>query len=504
MTNLLQHSRRGLVWPFPTEAMEGFSYGGSTYFGLAGAGQPNEENIEANFAGLVDGAFKHNAVVFACELKRLSIFSEAWFVYQGFNAGKPGRLFSTPELDILERPWPRGVTGDLLSRMLAHADPGGNAYVARTMDQPDRLRMMRPDWVTIVMGDSSGRPVETAAQLDAEIIGFIYDPKDGQTSPEALTAEEVAHFAPIPDPLARYRGMSWLTPVVREILGDQAATEHKLGFFANGATPQLVVSFDTSVSEEAFQNFVGKMERTHSGWQNAYKTLYLGGGADVTVAGKDLQQLDFSKTQGKGETRIAAASGIHPVIAGLSEGLQGSSLNAGNFNAARRITADTTMKPLWRNACGSLQTIVPPPNSGARLWYDESQIAFLREDAADRAQVQFVKAQTIRQLVEAGFEPASVVAAVDAEDDTLLQHTGLTSVQLVRPGEGDGQTAQTPAEEARNLVEMVQKVYLGVGVVLSAEEARGLLNQAGADLSPGGLRAIAAGNGKPPVPVGMG
>jgi phage portal protein BeeE len=503
VTNLLQHARRGFSWPFPTDP-DPFQLGMGGYFAVGTSGQVDQEGIEANFAGLVEGALKANAVVFAVESKRVDIFSEAWFIWQAFNAGKPGRLFSTPDLDILEQPWPHATTGDLLAKALLHADLGGNAYPARTADDSDQIRLLRPDWVTLVMGDRNGRPVQSASQLDANLIGLIYDPKDGSTEPEALTRSEFAHFAPKPDPMARFRGMSWLTPVIREIEGDQATTEHKLGFFRNGATPQLVVSFDASVSQEAFEKFVSKMDRENVGWRNAYRTLYLGGGADVTVAGKDLAQLDFSNTQGKGETRIAAAAGIHPVIAGLSEGLQGSSLNAGNFGAARRVTADTTLRPLWRNVCGSLQAIVPPPNRGARLWFDESQIAFLREDAADRAQVQFVKAQTIRQYVEAGFEPASAVEAANTEDETLLRHTGLTSVQLIRPGEGDGQTPATPAEQARNLVEMVQKVYLGVGVVLSAEEARALLNQAGANLSPGGLRAIAASNGKPPVPAGVG
>jgi phage portal protein BeeE len=434
MGNLLQHARRAITWPGQPE-MDSFSFGGNTYFGVAStAGVSNTETITGDFVGLVDGAFKRNPIVFACELKRLAIFSEARFIYRRFNKGRPGRLFSDPSLDILEHPWPRGTTGDLLARMILSADLAGNAYVARALDEPDRLRVLRPDWVTIVLGDRNGRPVETAAQLDAEIIGFIYDPKDGQTDPEALLVDEVAHFAPIPDPLARFRGMSWLQPIVREVLGDQAAAEHKLAFFANGATPQTVVTFPESVNETAFQRFVAKMDAGHQGWQNAYKTLYLGAGADVTVVGKDLQQLDFSNTQGKGETRIAAAAGIHPVLIPLSEGLQGSSLNAGNYAAARRSTADTTFRPLWRNACGSLAAIIPPPG-GAELWHDEAGVAFLREDAADRATVQFVKAQTIKQLVEAGFEPSSVVASVEAEDDSLLVHSGMLSVQLQEPGQ---------------------------------------------------------------------
>ena len=441
MTSLAQHAKRGFVWPFPSEDMG--LYGGESYFATQGAA-PDQEAPPAGFAQLVDGPFRSNAIVFACELKRMSIFSEARFLYRQFNKGRPGKLWSNLDLDILETPWTRGTTGDLLARMILNADVGGNAYVARTMESSDQLRMMRPDYVTIVMGDSSGRHVASAAQLDAEILGFIYDPKDGHTAPEALLADEVAHWAPIPDPMARFRGMSWLTPVIREVQGDQAATMHKLGFFENGATPQVIVTFDATVTEDQFKAFVSKMDQGHSGWRNAYKTLYMGGGATPTVVGKDLQQLDFSSTQGKGETRIAAASGIHPVLIPLSEGMQGSSLNAGNYAAARRSTADTTFRPLWRNVAGSLEAIVPAP-AGSELWYDEVNIPFLREDTKDQAEIMSRRMLTIESGVRAGYKPESVVAAVDADDLTLLEHTGLFSVQLQPPGTGVPAPDEQPA-----------------------------------------------------------
>lgn len=51
------------------------------------------------------------------------------------------------------------------------------------------------------------------------------------------------------------------------------------------------------------------------------------------------------------------------------------------------------------------------------------------------------------------------------------------------PGSGAGDAlASVDAATARNVVEMVQKVYLGVGKVVTADEARGLLNRAGASL----------------------
>jgi hypothetical protein len=98
------------------------------------------------------------------------------------------------------------------------------------------------------------------------------------------------------------------------------------------------------------------------------------------------------------------------------------------------------MRPLWRNAAGSLAQLVNVP-AGAELWYDDRDIAFLREDRRDAAEIQGVQSRTIRQLVDAGYEPKSVTAAVMAEDYSLLTHTGLYSVQLQKPG-----ATQTPPD----------------------------------------------------------
>jgi hypothetical protein len=436
MTNLLQASR-ALSTRYD-DSLHSFS--GNQYWSLPVSNwKPNEEGITSDFVGLVNGAYKHNGVVFACELTRMALFSEARFQWRKMTNGRPGDLFGSQDLRILEKPWTTGTTGDLLTRMIVDADFGGSAYMARRSERPDRLMRMRPDWVVLVLG-SQDEPDFANLAMDAEILGCMYFP-GGRMSGHTgipLLADEFAQFAPIPDPLATYRGMSWLSPIIREIEGDSAATMHKLMFFENGATPQIVVSMGPQVNPTNLKQFVAKVDEGHAGWRNAYKTLYLGHGADVTVVGKDLAQLDFKATQGAGETRIAAAAGVHPVIAGLSEGLSGSSLNAGNFTSAARLVADRTLRPLWRNIAGSLESIVPPPG-GAELWYDDRDISFLQDDRKDAAEIQFIDAQAIRQLVDAQFEPASVVAAVAAQDMTLLVHTGRPTVQ------GQQGSAEIPA-----------------------------------------------------------
>jgi phage portal protein BeeE len=429
VTNLLQFARSSRYADLT------HSFAGNTYWGMPlPSWKPNEESIGSDFMSLVQNGYQANGIVFACEMTRLALFSEARFKWRNLSGhnddtDRPGDLFRNPDLRVLEKPWAKGTTGDLLGRMLLDADFAGSSYIARRNEQPDRLMRMRPDWTVIVLG-SQDEPDEANLAMDAEVLGYIYHPGGIMTGHTAipLLADEVCHFAPIPDPLATYRGMSWLAPIVREMQSDAAATMHKLMFFQNGGTPQMVVTMGPEVTPENLQQYVAKMDSEHAGWENAYKTLYLGGGADATVVGKDLAQLDFKVTQGAGETRIAAASGVHPVIAGLSEGLAGSSLNEGNFRSAARLVADRTLRPLWRNAAGSLEDIVPAPDR-SELWYDDRDIAFLQENRKDAAEIQSIDAQAIRALVDAQFTPESVVAAVVAQDMTLLKHTGIPTVQ---------------------------------------------------------------------------
>jgi hypothetical protein len=163
----------------------------------------------------------------------------------------------------------------------------------------------------------------------------------------------------------------------------------------------------------------------------AYKTLYTGGGADVRVIGADMRQLDFAITQGHGETRVSAAGGVPPIIVGLSEGLQAATYS--NYGQAKRAYGDLFLRSQWRSLCGALAPIIDVPDN-ANLWYDAKDVAFLREDNKDLADIQTVQAATISSLISSGFTPESSVKAVLAEDFSLLVHSGLVSVQLQPPG----------------------------------------------------------------------
>lgn len=430
-----QRSALNLSW---SDFQNFFTFNGSSYQlpqTLSGA---KGESIPTSFASYVSGAYQTNGVVFACVLSRALVFSEARFKFRRLNNGQYGRLFGTEALAVLESPYPNGSTGELLFRMEQDASMAGNAYLLRRRagtQRERRIHRLRPDWVTIILG-SPNEASEDGPESDAdvEVVGYRYQPPN--QDPVFFGVEEVAHYSPIPDPLASFRGMSWLTPILREIDADSAATDHKAAFFRNGATPNAVITLSDRVSPENFERFKTLMESEHRGAANAYKTLYLGGGADMKVVGSTFEQMSFRATQGAGETRIAAAAGVPPIIVGLSEGLESATYS--NYGMARRKFADHWARPHWRMAAQSLAKLVDVP-AGAELWYDESDIAFLQEDVLDKAEIQARRATTLESLVRAGFTPASAIAAVTSDDFGLLEHLGLFSVQLQPPGQGTQQ-----------------------------------------------------------------
>ncbi|GAB3117858.1 hypothetical protein GCM10027160_29050 [Streptomyces calidiresistens] len=439
--------RKNSSWAQPPiwdlDGLRGAFLGGLTH---------DREAIENDFEGYIRGALKANGPIFSCIAARQHVFSQGEF---GWRSAIDGRRFGDEQLALLENPWPGGTTGKLLSHMEQDASLAGNSFWCVVDDQGRvgeaatgpgrRITRLRPDWVYIVLGSHSGE----INALDTRVIGYLYRPPGG--TEVLLLPEQVSHYAPIPDPEARFRGMSWLTPVLREIEADTAATTHKRRFFQNAATPNMVVTFDKDTAEDAFDDFVEKFRAGHQGAWNAYKTLFLMGGADVKPLTHDFRQMEFNATVGRIEARIASAAGVPPSWVGFAEGLQGSGLNAGNFSAGRRRFADGTIRPLWKEAAASLETLLRPPTS-ARLIVTEDGVAFLREDARDRAEIFRTRMTGIDAGIKAGFEADAVVAAAAAEDVTLLlgRHTGLVSVQMQPPRTGeddDGGTGDGPGSE---------------------------------------------------------
>ena len=361
-----------------------------------------------------------NSVVFACAMNRMMLFSEARFQFQQMRGGRPGDLFGMADLGLLEQPWENGTTRDLLVQMELDITTCGNSYWVVEGGEFVRLE---PHRVTILT-EAVAEQARTGLTVGERLAGYSVM-VDSRTAVVYLP-DEVCHYAPIPDRTARFRGMSWLNPCLPDIDADSQLTAHKQTSLKSGTQLGAIVTFDKTISQEQFDAAVDAWRRAHEGPENAGKTVFLQGGTDVKTVTQTFEQLSIKATQGAGETRIAACSGVPPVIVGLSEGL--ASATYSNYGQARRRLVDGTMRPLWGSAAGALATLVPPP-SGARLWYDDRDIPFLREDVKDQADIALTQANTIESLIRSGYDPVTVRDAVISGDFSRLEHLGLISVQ---------------------------------------------------------------------------
>ena len=361
--------------------------------------------------------------------------------------------------------------------MIQDVDLAGNAFLLR---DSDRLQRLRPDWMTMLEVDR-GRGVY-------EVVGYTYDENGDGSEIVDYDVDEVIHWSPIPDPLAHWRGMSWLTPVVREVNADTEMTTHKSQFFEHAATPNMVLRYNTKLSPEQAKQTLDRWQARYGGSANAWRTALLDQGADVTVLGRDLGQMNFTAAAA-GENRIAAAGGVPGIVVGLKEGLDAatySNYGAGDAPVLRPDDAPAVALGVrrWRKPSTS-----PPAPSCGTTRPTSPRCARPRRTAARRPGC-------------SRWPPASW----SATGSTRHRHVGadrqrhVTAVphrHALRPVAEPGSTGTS---EERQLAEIVQKVYLGVGNTITVDEARALLKSAGFPISG---PAPTAGQTPPPAAGGI-
>jgi hypothetical protein len=258
-----------------------------------------------------------------------------------------------------------------------------------------------------------------------------------------VPAEECVHWAPQPDPAADFRGMSWLTPVMRDIRGDDGLAQYKIRYLDNNASPNLLIKYAQKLAPGTVDAIRERTQARYGGVDNAFKTLVLDQGADATIIGNSLSQMDFSGVSAVGIERILAAANVPGVLVGL-EPLRGAGRG---YQESMQKFANLFARPEWRSACGALAQLLDVP-AGNRLWFDVSDISALQDGELEKGQAALVKAQALLALRQAGYDPMSAISAVDAMDLTQLEVAALPPqppnqpVQHMLPQQQPGATAQ--------------------------------------------------------------
>lgn len=370
----------------------------------------NREKNPIDILTKASQAYQTNGIVWACVLARMMLLSEATFKFRSLT---DKHLYGNNSLRLLEYPWPNATSGELWARMEQDVSTAGNAYIWKAED--DLLVRLPPSEVVIV----SEEVKDPAGRTYRRILGYSWEPNPvGPASvkppPQFFLPDELVHWSPYPDPAANFRGMSWLTPVLREIDSDMAMTTYKTKYMDHGHSI-AAIKYAAKLRPDTIDFVSDRIQAKYGGVNNAWRPLVLDQGADP-IMGKGLQELDFRAVQAGGELRICSAAGVPPVVVGLRDAQSGES-----YQTAMRRFGDLTIRPLWRSGCAVLQSVIPDlPDQGVQLWVDTSDIAALQAAETERAQVSQVHAAATLTLIQAGFTRESVIAAVTSGDLSQL------------------------------------------------------------------------------------
>lgn len=183
---------------------------------------------------------------------------------------------------------------------------GGNAYVAIGRDQANRVVDLFPiPWRAVLPArQKSGR--------------MTYSVDLGDGTKEVFDQADMLHIPGLG--FDGVKGLSVITYAARQAIGLALATEsHGSRLFSNGARLGVVLKHPKSLSKEAQKRLGEQFDQQHAGLPNAFKTMVLEEGLDVsnvTMTSEDAQFLDTRRFQVED---IARFFGVPPHMIGHTD-----------------------------------------------------------------------------------------------------------------------------------------------------------------------------------------
>lgn len=293
---------------------------------------------------------------------------------------------------------------------------------------------------------------------------------------------------------------------LRETYGiARALDEFSARFFGQGSTSIGVIEHPGEGTPEQAKAVKDGWEDGHRGLANAHRPGVIFGGGHWVKTGVDPEQAQMLESKHFSVESVARTLRIHPSMLGVIQ--PGTQAYASREQDAIQYTTFTITASYLTPMEQHLRRLLPRNEfpkftTGALLraaladryaaystgiqggFLTINQINALEDrppvDGGDEYRVPLAninlsaagvaelkeRVAMLATLVGNGFDPASAATAV-----------GLPEIAVTQPTDSGGQSREL------SLVEMVQKVYLGVGVVISKDEARQMLNDAGANLA---------------------
>lgn len=294
--------------------------------------------------------------------------------------------------------------------------------------------------------------MEPVPDPDNYLAGWIYTSPDGREK-VPLNVDEVI-FNRYPDPLDVYGGCGPIQSVLTDIDSSRYAAEWNRNYFINSAEPGGVIEVEDNLDDNQWKQLTDRWREGHRGVARAHRVAVLEGGQKWVPNAHTLRDMDFANLREVGRDIIREAVGMHKVMTGVSD-----DVNRANAQTGEEVFASWKIKPRldrWRDVLNT--QFLPLFGSTANdVEFDYSFPMPLNREQ-DNAELT-AKAQAALTLIQAGYDPHSVLEVVGLPDmETVIQATQAPALPPGWvPGEapggteagGDGQAAaadgDTPA-----------------------------------------------------------
>jgi len=376
-------------------------------------------------------------------------------------------------LDVWNKPNPFYTREEFVQSFQQHVDLTGEGWWiiarnSRARSIPLELWIARPDRMY---------PVPSATDF---LTGYIYFGPEGEKVP--LQLDEVIQLRK-PHPLDPYRGMGAVQTILADLESTKFSAEWNRNFFVNSAQPGGIIEVDKHLSDDEFEEMTARWQEQHRGVANAHRVAVIEQGKWITN-NYTMADMQFVELRNASREVIMEAFGFPKHMLGISE-----SVNRANAEAAEVMFARWIVMPRLDRIKGALNNDFLPlfgtTASGLEFDYDNP----VPDDEELESKTLTAKANAAAALRTAGWDPTDVLSAVG------LPEMGSAAVPA-SVGLPPGQDSATQPATPRELAEIVQKIYLGVDIVLTADEARQIVNAAGGNLTgPGPVPAA------PPAPA---
>lgn len=276
-------------------------------------------------------------------------------------------------LDLIRKPNPILGQTDFFETIYAHKLISGNVYIQAIFTknskyyEPKELFILRPDRITVIVGDSS-IPVGYKYRVNNHELLFRVDQINGRS--EIL---HIKNFHPTND----WYGLSQVEPAAYSIDQHNEASKWNQAILQNGAKPcgALIVKTDAEnngfLTDDQFERLKEQLNTEFSGSLNAGKPLLLEGGLDWKEISLSPKEMDFLEMKHSTARDIALSFGVPSQLIGIPGD---STYN--NMAEARLFLWEQTILPTIDSVLGNLNNwLAPMFDADMEIIYNKNEIS---------------------------------------------------------------------------------------------------------------------------------